>query len=54
MSLYNLTPKPGLERYAIQGGWNPHRTYLATVVDLIIRGTRSPFPATNRAPFGWA
>ncbi|WBB69117.1 hypothetical protein [Micromonospora sp. WMMD812] len=33
MSLYTLTPKPGFERYTIQVGWNPHRTYFATVVD---------------------
>ncbi|MEU8387387.1 hypothetical protein [Micromonospora sp. NPDC048843] len=33
MSLYTLTPKPGFERYTIQVGWNPHRTYVATVVD---------------------
>ncbi|MEU8265397.1 hypothetical protein AB0C02_32965 [Micromonospora sp. NPDC048999] len=34
MSIYTLTPKPGLERYTIQVGWNPHRTYFATVVDV--------------------
>lgn len=33
MSVYTLTPKPGFERYTIQVGWNPHRTYFATVVD---------------------
>ncbi|MBM0240202.1 hypothetical protein JNW88_29455 [Micromonospora sp. ATA32] len=33
MSLYTLTAKPGFERYTIQVGWNPHRTYVATVVD---------------------
>ncbi|SIM52960.1 hypothetical protein [Micromonospora cremea] len=33
MSLHTLTPKPGFERYTIQVGWNPHRTYVATVVD---------------------
>ncbi len=33
MSLYTLTPKPGCERYTIQVGWNPHRTYFATVTD---------------------
>ena len=34
MSLYTLTPRPGFERYTIQVGWNPHRTYFATMVDL--------------------
>ncbi|MEU2610685.1 hypothetical protein ABZ570_03730 [Micromonospora sp. NPDC007271] len=33
MSVYTLTPKPGFERYTIQVGWNPHRTFFATVVD---------------------
>ncbi|MER7457318.1 hypothetical protein [Micromonospora sp. NPDC126480] len=33
MSLYTLTPKPGCERYTIQVGWNPRRTYFATVAD---------------------
>ncbi|MEV0158344.1 hypothetical protein AB0H57_32325 [Micromonospora sp. NPDC050686] len=33
MSLYTLTPRPGFERYTIQVGWNPHRTFIATVVD---------------------
>ncbi|SCF50009.1 hypothetical protein GA0070216_1446 [Micromonospora matsumotoense] len=33
MSLYRLTPKPGRERYAIQVGWNPHRTLFANVTD---------------------
>ncbi|MFG3690555.1 hypothetical protein [Micromonospora sp. NPDC047740] len=33
MSIYTLTPKPGFERYTIQAGWNPHRTFFATVVD---------------------
>ncbi|MET7710601.1 hypothetical protein [Micromonospora sp. NPDC005413] len=33
MSLYTLTPKAGFERYTIQVGWNPHRTYVATVID---------------------
>ncbi|WP_341716573.1 hypothetical protein QQG74_21580 [Micromonospora sp. FIMYZ51] len=33
MSLYTLTPKAGYERYTIQVGWNPHRTYFATLVD---------------------
>ncbi|SCG58261.1 hypothetical protein GA0070609_3431 [Micromonospora echinaurantiaca] len=33
MSVYTLTPRPGYERYTIQVGWNPHRTYFATVVD---------------------
>jgi hypothetical protein len=34
MSLYTLPPKPGLERYTIHVGWNPHRTFYATVADL--------------------
>ena len=33
MSQYTLTPKPGCERYTIQVGWNPHRTFYATVLD---------------------
>jgi hypothetical protein len=33
MSLYTLTPRPGYDRYTIQVGWNPHRTYFGTVVD---------------------
>lgn len=33
MSLYTLTPKPGCERYTIAVGWNPHRTFFATVND---------------------
>ncbi|MEU9742575.1 hypothetical protein AB0E12_25670 [Micromonospora chersina] len=33
MSLYTLAPKPGFDRYTIQVGWNPHRTYFATIVD---------------------
>jgi hypothetical protein len=33
MSLYTLTPKPGCERYIVQVGWNPHRTFFATVLD---------------------
>ncbi|WP_435124401.1 hypothetical protein [Micromonospora tulbaghiae] len=34
MSVYTLTAKPGFERYTIQVGWKPHRTYVATVVDV--------------------
>jgi hypothetical protein len=33
MSQYTLTPKPGRERYTIQVGWTPHRTFYATVLD---------------------
>ncbi|MFE9207565.1 hypothetical protein [Micromonospora sp. NPDC007230] len=33
MSNYTLTPKPGFDRYTVQVGWNPHRTFFATVVD---------------------
>jgi len=33
MSQYTLTPKPGCERYTILVGWNPHRTFYATVLD---------------------
>ncbi|MFE9658366.1 hypothetical protein [Micromonospora sp. NPDC006431] len=33
MSIYTLTPKPGFDRYSIRVGWNPHRTFFATVVD---------------------
>ena len=33
MSLYDLTPKPGFERYTVQVGWNPHRTLFCTVAD---------------------
>lgn len=33
MSQYTLTPRPGCERYTIQVGWNPHRTFYATVLD---------------------
>lgn len=33
MSLYGLTPRPGFERYAVQVGWNPHRTLFCTVAD---------------------
>lgn len=33
MSQYTLTPKPGFERYTIQVGWNPHRSFYATVHD---------------------
>jgi hypothetical protein len=33
MSLYTLTPKPGCERYTVQVGWSPHRTFFATVLD---------------------
>ena len=33
MSQYTLRPKPGCERYTIQVGWNPHRTFYATVLD---------------------
>lgn len=33
MSLYTLTPKPGRERYTVQVGWSPHRTFFATVLD---------------------
>lgn len=33
MSQYVLTPKPGCERYTIRVGWNPHRTFYATVLD---------------------
>ncbi|MEU1841176.1 hypothetical protein [Micromonospora chersina] len=33
MSLYTLAPRPGFDRYTIQVGWNPHRTYFGTVVD---------------------
>jgi len=33
MSQHTLTPKPGCERYTIQVGWNPHRTFYATVLD---------------------
>ncbi|MCW6003733.1 hypothetical protein K1W54_03950 [Micromonospora sp. CPCC 205371] len=33
MSLYTLTPKPDCARYTIQVGWNPHRTFFATVLD---------------------
>ncbi|MFI6263244.1 hypothetical protein [Micromonospora sp. NPDC051006] len=33
MSLYTLVPKPGFDRYTIQVGWNPHRSYFASVID---------------------
>ncbi|MFI7609257.1 hypothetical protein ACIBTV_29670 [Micromonospora sp. NPDC049366] len=33
MTLYHLAPKPGFDRYTIQVGWNPHRSYFATVID---------------------
>ncbi|GLZ60956.1 hypothetical protein [Micromonospora sp. NBRC 107095] len=46
MSLYTLTPKPGFERYTIQVGWNPHRTYVATVVDF----TWDPVTEPHRQP----
>lgn len=46
MSLYNLRPKPGFERYTIQVGWNPHRTYVAIVVDF----TWDPVSEPDRQP----
>ncbi|GAB3864262.1 hypothetical protein GCM10029963_74390 [Micromonospora andamanensis] len=46
MSLYTLAPRPGYERYTIQVGWNPHRTYFATVVDL----TDDPAARTDTEP----
>ncbi|MBM0224872.1 hypothetical protein [Micromonospora sp. ATA51] len=46
MSLYNLTPRPGFERYTVQVGWNPHRTYVATIVDF----TWNPITAPDRQP----
>ncbi|MBQ0906770.1 hypothetical protein [Micromonospora sp. U21] len=46
MSLYTLTSKPGFERYTIQIGWNPHRTYVATVVDF----TWDPVTETHHQP----
>jgi transposase len=33
MSLYPLTPKPSCERYTVEVGWNPHRTYLTLLTD---------------------
>lgn len=33
MSLYPLTPKPGYERYTIQIGWNPGRSFYANIFD---------------------
>ncbi|MCZ7423744.1 hypothetical protein O7605_29975 [Verrucosispora sp. WMMA2121] len=46
MSLYTLAPRPGYERYTIQVGWNPHRTFFATVVDL----TDDPAADTDTEP----
>jgi hypothetical protein len=42
MSLHPLTAKPGCERYTIEVGWNPHRTFFATVVDFSWDPVRDP------------
>ncbi|AXO37817.1 hypothetical protein [Micromonospora sp. B006] len=46
MSLYTLIPKPGFDRYTIQVGWSPHRTYVATLVDF----TWDPVTEPDRQP----
>ena len=46
MSLYTLIPKLGFDRYTIQVGWSPHRTYVAALVDF----TWDPVTEPDRQP----